>query len=147
MRDKNRRQNVLMRLVRSRVLANQGEMVRLLKKAGVEATQASVSRDVRELGLVKVNGRYASAEGLVGGNGEAAGRARHELITQVQVAGANLIVVRTPPGHANTVAIGLDEMKLGDIIGTVAGDDTIFIAVRSRSGQGRVVVTLKGMMR
>lgn len=136
-----------MRMVRSRVLANQGEMVRLLRKAGVQATQASVSRDVRELGLVKIDGRYTPAEGLVGRSDEAAGRAGHELITHVEVAGANLIVVRTPPGHANTVAIGLDETKLDGIIGTVAGDDTIFIAVKSRSGQGRVVATLKGMMR
>lgn len=136
-----------MRLVRSRVLANQGEMVRLLRKAGVAATQASISRDVRELGLVKVDGRYAPAERLTGGEGGADQRAAHGLITHVVVAGANLIVVRTPPGHANTVAIGLDEMKLGDIVGTVAGDDTIFVAVKSRSGQGQVVATLKGMMR
>ncbi len=147
MRDKSRRQSVLMRLVRSRVLANQGEMVRLLRKAGVKATQASVSRDIRELGLVKVDGRYVSAERLRGGEAGSDRRTTNGLITNVEVAGANLIVVRTPPGHANTVAIGLDEMELGDIVGTLAGDDTIFIAVKSRSGQGQMVATLKGMMR
>lgn len=68
------------------------------------------------------------------------------LITAVDPVGANLIVIRTRVGAASTVAVGVDGERFTDVIGTIAGDDTLFIAVRSRSGQGRVVAALKSRM-
>ena len=68
----------------------------------------------------------------------------NELIIATEPIGANLIVVRTASGSANAVAIDLDRRGLSDIAGTVAGDDTIFVAVRSRAAQGRVVAFLNG---
>ncbi|MBN2447490.1 MAG: arginine repressor [Phycisphaerae bacterium] len=144
MRDKSERQVALRRLVRRQAIANQNEMVSLLNELGFKATQASVSRDVRELGLVRVNGHYVAASELDGAPGAVPTIGDHnELITSVEPVGANLIVIKTPPGAASAVAIELDKLKGLDIVGTVAGDDTVFVAVRSRSVQGRALVQLR----
>ena len=122
-------------------------MVRLLRTSGIDATQASVSRDIRELGLVKIDGSYGRPEAIAGESSGGLGSDRNELITNVEPVGANLIVVRTSVGAANAVAVELDKLKLKGIVGTVAGDDTFFVAVKSRSGQGRVLARLRDMMR
>ncbi|MFH1746732.1 MAG: arginine repressor [Planctomycetota bacterium] len=148
MREKGERQAALRRLVRQRAMANQNEMVQLLQDLGFHATQASVSRDVRELGLVRVDGRYVPATGLGLDRGEDGGVAvPNELIISVEPVGANLIVVKTPPGVASAVALELDQNPRAEMVGTVAGDDTIFVAVRSRSAQGRTLALLKGVTR
>ena len=77
-------------------------------------------------------------------SGAARGALENELIISVEPVGANLIVVRTPPGGANAVAVEWDAKHVPEIAGTVAGDDTIFIAVRSRSAQGRLLAMLGG---
>lgn len=143
-RDKQKRQSELLRLVRQRRLTDQQQIVRLMRSRGYDVTQASISRDVRELGLVKADGRYVQLSEI--GQNRTAGdlSARIDgLITSVEPAGANLVVVRTATGAASAVAVALDEHRLPDTIGTIAGDDTIFIAVRSRNAQGRVVGILK----
>jgi transcriptional regulator of arginine metabolism len=146
MREKGRRQAALLRLVRRRALSSQDEMVRLLRGLGFRATQSSISRDVRELGLVRVDGRYVPAARLgVGRPQDLTSDLKTELIISMEPVGANLIVLRTPPGGANAVAVDLDRKNLPQIAGTVAGDDTIFVAVRSRSAQGRVLALLKGV--
>ena len=144
MHDKGRRQKKLLAIIRARAVRNQVEMVRRLHESGISATQASVSRDIRELGLVKVKGRYGTVERMFGGDGEST---RNGLITQIDAVGANLIVVRTLVGSANAVAVELDRMDVPEIVGTVAGDDTLFGAVKSRTAQGRVTAILKSMMR
>ena len=144
MREKSRRQKALLVIIRARAVRNQVEMVRRLHKAGIAATQASVSRDMRELGLVKVKGRYGTAERMFGGAAESNVT---ELITMIESVGANMIVVRTLVGSANAVAVELDRMDVPEIVGTVAGDDTFFVAVKSRTAQGRVTALLKSMMR
>lgn len=143
MHDKGRRQKALLAIIRARAVGNQVEIVRRLQQTGIDATQASVSRDIRELGLVKVKGRYGTAERMFGG-GESNG---NELITMIEAVGANMIVVRTLVGSANAVAVELDRMDVPEIVGTVAGDDTFFVAVKSRTAQGRVTAILKSMMR
>jgi transcriptional regulator of arginine metabolism len=143
-REQRTRQATLLKLVRQRPVASQEEMVQLLEKRGFHVTQASVSRDVRELGLVRVDGRYVPAA-RVGVDRSAPGAASlyNELIVSAEAVGANLIVVKTPPGAAATVAVELDSRKVPEMAGTVAGDDTIFVAVRSRVAQGRVLAQLK----
>ncbi len=140
---KRRRHVALMRLIRQQPESNQAELARLLQREGFPATQASVSRDARELGLVKLDGRYVPARRLGPRPRALPALPESELITSVEPIGANLIVVRTRIGAASTVAVELDRQKLPEIAGTIAGDDTVFIAVRSRSAQGRVVAYLK----
>jgi transcriptional regulator of arginine metabolism len=129
---KQHRQQALLRLVQSQRLATQEELVRALKGAGFEATQATVSRDIVELGLVKVarNGTHAYAPPTavaVGGGTDRLRRFCEDYPVEGDVA-ANLVVLRSPPGTANAMAIALDTSGLAEIIGTVAGDDTVFIA-------------------
>jgi transcriptional regulator of arginine metabolism len=146
--EKKGRQAAIARIIEAQPACSQNELVALLRKQGVRATQASISRDLRELGLVKVKGRYLVPDHL--GRGEPQERipgVPDELLVSVEPVGANLVVVRTKPGSANLVAVGFDERKPDGVAGTVAGDDTIFIAVRSRSVQGRTVALLRGAMR
>jgi len=143
---KRNRQERLLQLVRERPIASQAELVASLTVMGVGATQASVSRDLRELGIVKLNGRYAEtrSSGLEGAG--AAEDARFDLINKAEPVGANLVVIRTHTGCANSVAAALDERELPEAVGTLAGDDTIFIAVRSRNDQGKLYARLRGWM-
>ncbi len=133
------RQVAIKKLVRERDIANQAELVDQLDRAGIAGTQASVSRDIRELGLIKVEGRYRMPGRKVpaesGGTGE--------LITALVPVGANLVIIRTVIGAASAVAAELDRLELDDIAGTIAGDDTIFVAVRSRAAQGRTMHALR----
>ncbi len=143
MREQRARQATLLKAVRRQRLTSQEEMVHFLQERGFHVTQASVSRDVRELGLVRVGGRYVSVDQVVAG--QAAAAFSNALILSVEPVGANLIVVKTPPGAAAAVAVELDARGVPEMKGTVAGDDTIFVAVRSRVAQGRVLALLKGV--
>ena len=146
MSDKARRQTTLRELVESHALQSQNEIVRRMRAQGFEVTQASVSRDARELGLIKIGGKYLPVQNLGIGLARPGGDPIAGLITAVEPVGANLIIVRTTIGSASSVAVAIDADRLTDIVGTIAGDDTLFIAVRSRSAQGRVVAALKSRM-
>jgi transcriptional regulator of arginine metabolism len=129
---KHHRQQALLRLVQAQSLATQGDLVRALKGAGFDATQATVSRDIVELGLVKVarNGAHAYAAPTAvatGGGTERLKKFCEDYPVEGRVAG-NLVVLRSPPGTANAMAIALDSSALAEIVGTVAGDDTVFVA-------------------
>lgn len=136
---KQERQVAIKKLVRERDIANQAELVDQLDKAGIAGTQASVSRDIRELGLIKVEGRYRMPGRKVAADSAGTG----ELITDLVPVGANLVIIRTVIGAASAVAVELDRLELDDIAGTIAGDDTIFVAVRSRAAQGRTMHALR----
>ena len=145
--EKQARQSALLEIVRTRSTANQRQIADWLGKAGFEATQASISRDVRELGLVKLAGRYLPPD-AAGTQGQRAGvPPQAELIHSSAPAGANLVVIQTAIGSANSVAVMLDGMAPPEVVGTIAGDDTIFVAVRSRSGQGSVLAMLNGWLK
>ena len=121
MKEKLRRQAVLLRLVNERSVASQEEMVQLLGELGYHTAQSSVSRDVRELGLVRVRGKYVPSEQIDSDHPDVAGNdLKNELITFSEPVGAHLVVVHTPPGAANAVAVDLDQRKLPDVAGTVA---------------------------
>jgi transcriptional regulator of arginine metabolism len=128
------RQAAILRLVDERELATQDEVVRALHDAGVDAVQATVSRDIAQLGLVKVRSRDGRLVYARPGTADAdrlgalsAGLRRFAI--GVEAAGG-LVVVRTPPGHANALALAFDAAALPDVAGCIAGDDTIFLAVR-----------------
>lgn len=107
----------------------QQELAEALARRGLRATQATISRDIQELGLVRSVHGYRSTAGLV-----------RELVLSVELV-EPVAVIRTPPGSANLVARRIDEAALPGIAGTVAGDDTI-IAVLSKRGAGRALKEL-----
>jgi len=123
----NRRRMILEAIVESRI-ETQEQMVAALAKRGIEASQASVSRDITALRLVKADGRWtAPPRELSAANPleeRIAGRLR-----SVAPAGDHLLVLKTPPGEAQGVALALDGLERGGVVGTLAGDDTIFVAV------------------
>jgi len=131
---KQQRQQTLLRLVSEKRLATQQDVVRALRTAGYAATQATVSRDIVEIGLVKVarDGTHVYAPPAsvpVSGGIERLRRFCEEYPVQGSVAG-NMVVLRTPPGTANALAIALDTSGFTDVVGTIAGDDTVFVAAR-----------------
>lgn len=139
----------ILRLVDERELSTQAELVRALRDEGLEAVQATVSRDIAQLGLVKVrsrNGRLVYARpgsADLDRLGELSAALRR-WATGVEAA-AGLVVVRTPPGHANALALAFDAASLPEVAGCIAGDDTIFLAVRdgrSAPGLARQLVEL-----
>lgn len=123
--NKNYRQGQILKLIRSRKLHTQDELARALRSIGVPATQVTLSRDIRELGLVKTADGYA--EGIPEApNAPDVEPLMREFVLDVRAA-QNLLVLRTPPGHANTVAVALDNAEWPEVTGTIAGDDTILI--------------------
>ena len=141
-----KRRKALEEILRRTPVANQEELRRQLKAKGFRVTQASVSRDLHELGAAKIEGRYLLAKLLAGG-APAATRLEDvsAFLLATRAAGPNLLVVKTPPGLAPSVALALDESAWPDVLGTVAGDDTFFVATAGRRQQARVEARLAGM--
>jgi transcriptional regulator of arginine metabolism len=125
--DKEKRQQTILSLIRARRIGTQQDLTAQLLRAGVVATQSSVSRDLEELGVVKLNGHYT----LPAAPGGAAARGLLGLDT----AGDCLVVAKCEPGHASAVAVEIDRAAIEEIVGTLAGEDTIFIAVSARRAQ------------
>ena len=128
------RQGAILRLVQERSLSTQEEVAEALRQEGMEAVQATISRDIAQLGLVKVRDREGNLVYALPG---AADLDRLSELTSALkrwavslASSANLLVVQTPPGHANALARAIDAAALADAAGTIAGDDTIFIAAR-----------------
>lgn len=123
---KRERQKKILNLIRARPIGTQEALRSQLERAGVSATQSSVSRDLEELGVVKHHGRYA----LPLSNGDTT-----RGLVSLDVAGEVLVVARCLPGRASAVAVEIDDAAIPEIVGTLAGEDTIFIAVRDLRGQ------------
>lgn len=124
---KEKRQQSIRNLIRVRNISNQSEFAEFLSKDGFFVTQSSISRDLDELGIVKVNGFYALPQVL--------DESRNRGLLSLETAGEVLIVARCEPGLASAVAVRIDNDKLPEIVGTIAGDDTIFIAVKDARAQ------------
>lgn len=130
--NKRSRQTKIAQLLRSSQIENQEQLLGRLARLGIEATQASVSRDLKELGVVKVDGVYQLPQIAPG---------QSQLLDKLtaEYAGDHLVVFRTSPGHASMLAAHIDRHRVSGLIGTIAGDDTIFAAVRSAKDQASVV--------
>lgn len=143
MTSKVQRQQTIARIIAEQAVTNQPMLLELLDKAGIEATQATVSRDLEELGAVKIripggDTAYAIAEYAPArvAPTDQLRRVMAEWVAEVTSSG-NLVVVRTPPGCAHVVASALDRSGLDGLLGTVAGDDTIFcVAAEEIGGTG-----------
>jgi transcriptional regulator of arginine metabolism len=126
---KTQRHNAIMEVVNRGPVHTQHEIAKALARRGVRATQATISRDIQELGLVRAGSGYRSSAALV-----------RELVLSIELV-EPLAVIKTPPGTANLVARRIDEAGLAGIAGTVAGDDTIIAVLRNR-GAGRALKEL-----
>jgi transcriptional regulator of arginine metabolism len=130
-----RRQRIIADLLRSQPIGSQEEVTERLSSQGFPVTQATVSRDLEQLGAVKVKRggtlRYLLPDEM-GDTGWAAarlGRILAEWVQSIETAGP-LLVLRTPPGSAHIVGLALDQARLPEIAGTISGDDTLFLALR-----------------
>jgi transcriptional regulator of arginine metabolism len=124
------RLNTILELINTSQIGSQSELTEMLSSKGFSVNQSSVSRDLVELGIVKVHGFYA-----VPNKSNYAGFG----LLSLEIAGENLIVAKTETGFAAAVCVRIDKARLTEIVGTIAGEDTIFIAVRGPKEQ-RVVL-------
>ena len=125
-----RRREALLELIREHSIGTQGELVDRLNDAGFSCTQVSISRDIRALGLIKRGGRYASPDGSLPTAGVSDLSDNISIFIQnVTVVGDNLIVIKTLPGTAHSVGLLVDSIHWPEVVGTVAGDDTVFLAI------------------
>ena len=119
------RQGQILKLIGSKSILTQEDLARELKNAyGIQTTQVTLSRDVRELGLLKTAEGYRQVTPAAGGPDLATVVA--ELLRDARLA-QNLIVLRTSPGNANALAVALDKEELPQVVGTLAGDDTVLV--------------------
>jgi transcriptional regulator of arginine metabolism len=132
---KRERQQKILEVIQARAVGTQEELVKRLSARGIDATQSSVSRDIVELGLTKFNGRYVAPQ--------ANGRDFVAQQIKMDTAGDNLIVLKTDVGQAQPVALKIDYANIKAIVGTLAGDDTIFIAVKDMANQKAAIQAIK----
>lgn len=117
-----------MNLIATRRIGTQQELAAQLERAGLAATQPSISRDMEELGIIKQRGRYVLPRA------KREGGAAHGLLS-LEMAGDCLLVAKCEPGLASAVAVVIDRAMIEEIVGTIAGEDTVFIAVSGRKAQ------------
>ncbi|HKP33631.1 MAG TPA: arginine repressor [Sphingomicrobium sp.] len=130
---KEKRQHAIAELIGANALSSQEELAERLGALGFAATQATISRDLEQLGAVKVRrgGQLAYAlPDTARGSGTRLATVFRDWVRVVEPAG-NLVVIKTPPGSAHLVGVALDGSDLPQIVGTICGDDTIFVACRS----------------
>jgi len=128
------RQGAILRLVREQELSTQADLARALSEQGLEAVQATISRDIAQLGLVKVRGPQGRLVYSLPGAADLdrlseLTSALRRLVVGLEPTG-NLVVIRTAPGNANALGRAFDDADLPEVAGCVAGDDTIFVAAR-----------------
>ncbi|MEO2171916.1 MAG: arginine repressor [Acidimicrobiales bacterium] len=148
---KHQRQHRISRILANEVVTSQEQLVRLLADDGVESTQATVSRDLDDLGAVKV--RVSGGESVYAIPEHPADRVvpmdqlrrvMGEWVVEVESSG-NLVVLRTPPGSAHVVASALDRTGIEGSIGTVAGDDTLMVVAAEGTTGENLAVTLRNL--
>ncbi len=144
---KRTRQNTLLELVEQQPYRNQDELRRALARRGFDVTQATLSRDIHELGLVKTTDGYAVQEGEQAADAALppAFRLVREFVLDIKEA-QNLLVVRTAPGSAQPVAAALDAEGWTEVVGTVAGDDTLLIISQNRRNAQKMAARIRGML-
>lgn len=136
------RQQAILKILRRQHVSRQGELVELLRKRGIEATQSSISRDLRQLGISKLDQEYRPVADDETDSGRELG-VLAEFVLETRTAGPYQTVVKTAVGAAGQVALALDRSAWPEIVGTVSGDDTIFIATRTGGDQRRLVARLR----
>lgn len=136
------RRRAIAQLLKSNTIVRQTELVKLLRSDGYHATQSSVSRDLKDMGAAKLNSGYSLPEHLNGDN-ERQLKNVVDFVRNVNPAGPNMLVITTAIGAAQRVALTLDRSKLPEIVGTLSGDDTIFIATTGPAHLRRLTSRLR----
>lgn len=140
----------MIRLIKEHDIATQDELTRRMRELGFKVTQATCSRDIKDLGIIKVtaaggNTKYA----ILDRTGDIAPGRLLSVFTNALlscVSAMNLVVIRTLPGMAQACASALDSMHLQNVVGTIAGDDTVFIATPGVAEADAMVSTINGLM-
>jgi len=136
--DRQKRHLKILELISTRPVRTQEDLADALAALGWDVTQSSVSRDIAALRLVKVDGAYRRPPPRAPRKDPDEQRVGEGVLT-MERAGEALVVLHTPPGEANHVAVALDRLAWPEVIGTIAGDDTIFLAVQGSAAQRRVL--------
>ena len=131
------RQKALLDVIAEQAVSTQAELKDLLKARGIDADQATLSRDIRELGLIKTaddgtHYRYAPVESVAPPVHTKASAILARLVRKIDCSG-NLLVIKTDPGEASPIGLALDRMAWSEVVGTVAGDDTLLVVVKEGS--------------
>ena len=134
------RRTVLAKIIREQAVGRQTELVAMLRKHGHVATQSSVSRDLRELGVAKMGDRYVLPETSVPVKNDFS--SLRQFVNARLTAGTNLTVLKTAVGSAQSVAVAIDTAQWPEVIGTISGDDTIFIATAGARAQRKLGLRL-----
>lgn len=133
------RQAQILKLVRTKRIHTQDELARELNALGIDATQVTLSRDIKKLGLAKTADGYVPLTGAAPITPAPAGlgNAAWDVLQDVRVA-QNQVVIKTPPGKANSLAVELDRASWPEVVGTIAGDDTILIITPDNAAAARL---------
>ena len=149
--ERRRRQRAIVHLLRESGQRNAHDIISWLADSGFDVTQAMIARDLEQIGAVKIKraGRigYALPEKL--GSRDQANERLHRIFAEwvqaVETSG-NMIVVRTPPGSAHLVALAVDQARFPEVVGTIAGDDALFVAVRSNLPAEPLALRLRDLL-
>ena len=148
---KNKRHNMILNIINEKVIETQEELASALKDAGLIVTQATISRDIKELRIVKAldeNGRFRYTSTLDIGGADGTKKLKSifsQSVTEVDCA-MNIVVIKTYSGMAPAAAAVLDSMNITDIIGSIAGDDTIIAISRSTESANSITSKIKKLM-
>lgn len=140
-----RRRKAIRNLLQSGEAADHEAIVAGLRRRGFDVTQPSVSRDLRAIGAAKIEGRWVLARNLVEKAAPTVQDALAEVlgsVREVRIAGPHMLVIATLPAKASAVAMAIDQAGLPGVAGTVAGDDTVFVAVAGRRAQASLAALL-----
>ncbi len=144
--DQLERRQTVVRILREGVVHRQEDLVRLLRAQGHDVTQSSISRDLRDLGVLKASGRYVLPSDEVSRTqGDFAMLA--QFVRGLRRAGSSLTVLRTTIGAAQSVAVAIDRAEWPEVAGTISGDDTIFIATADGRAQDELIARLQATFR
>lgn len=147
---KSARHEKILELIARYEIETQDELIEKLRVEGFDVTQATASRDIKELKLTKTQtnkGKYRYVRPITGENASGANLSAALAASIISVdVGENIVVVRTYPGMANAVATGIDTIRHSDILGSVAGDDTIIIVTRAKEIAAGICDQVKNMM-
>ncbi len=143
--ERKRRHLRILELISTRAVRTQEELAEMLTADGWEVTQSSVSRDIAALRLVKMDGAYRRPPPSPRVVTDPDQQRIAEGVLSCDTVGDTLVVVRTAPGEANRVAVAMDRLAWPEVVGTIAGDDTIFVAVKDHGAQRRVARAIRSL--
>jgi transcriptional regulator of arginine metabolism len=141
------RHSTILQIVRGRAVSSQNDLARELRQRGIRVSQGTLSRDTKELGLAKGRSGYRVVSGETAplGGQDSIRRIAREFLLSCALSG-NILVIKTPPGGAAPVAEAIDETGWGELMGTVAGENTVLCVVRSASEGRKVLGRLRRLL-